>query len=55
MVVTVQLSDRIADLLDRIAGRLEGLLGRRPTYEELIEILLDRFELLDPISEGVWY
>ncbi len=54
-MVTVRLSDRVVGALDRIAERLEGLLGKRPTYEELIEMILDRLELLGSLPEGVWY
>ncbi len=55
MVLTVRLSDRAASLLDGLAERLECLLGRRPTYEELIEMLLDKLESLGSLPEGVWY
>lgn len=55
MAITISLSDRIVELLDRIAGGLERLTGRRPSYEELIEFLLTKLSTSNALPDDVWY
>lgn len=55
MTVAVHLSDRVARLLDEMAGELERLLGRRPSYEELIEVLVTRLSVFQVLPDDVWY
>ncbi|MEM2006833.1 MAG: hypothetical protein QXG17_01815 [Sulfolobales archaeon] len=55
MAITVSLSDRVVKLLDRVAGELEVLLGRRLSYEEVIEVLLTKLDVTQMLPDDVWY
>lgn len=55
MTVTVLLSDRVTRLLDEMAGELERLLGRRLSYEELIEVLVTKLSAARVLPDDVWY
>ncbi|MEM0066753.1 MAG: hypothetical protein QXT76_03470 [Sulfolobales archaeon] len=55
MTITISLSDRVAELLERVAGELEVLIGRRPSYEEVIELLLTRLDIVSVLPTDVWY
>ena len=55
MTITISLSDRVAELLERVAGELEVLIGRRPSYEEVIELLLTKLDIVSVLPTDVWY
>ena len=54
MVVTIRVSDELAERLERVARRLERIVGRRPSYEEVIELLLYRLEAA-AAPDDVWF
>lgn len=55
MTIAVLLSDRVTKLLDEMAVELERLLGRRLSYEELIEVLVTKLSVVRVLPDDVWY
>lgn len=55
MAITVVLSDKVIEVLERIAGNLERVVGKRLSYEEVIEILLTKLMVVDTLLDDVWF
>lgn len=55
MVVTIQVSDKVAELLESVAMRFERITGRKLNYGEVIEILLTKLESVISVPDDTWF